>query len=103
MTVAELAEKASEVVDRVIRQGEHVVITDGARRLAILAPHGGPLVDRRLDKAELGFDPDSGLVGSASGRETVLRELREAGLPLARTEGVLDEIYPAVLELCEEK
>lgn len=103
VTVAELAEKTADVVDRVVRKGDHIVLTDGVRRLAIIAPHGGPLVDRRLDKAELGFDPEAGVIGTPSGRATVLSELREAGLPLAPTEKVLDGIYASALELCEEK
>jgi antitoxin (DNA-binding transcriptional repressor) of toxin-antitoxin stability system len=103
VTVEELATSAAAVVDRVARQGDHVVVTDGIRRLAIIAPHGGPLVDRRLDKAELGYDPEAGSAGTPSGRETLLQELREAGLPLARTEQVLDLVYSAVLELCQEK
>jgi 2-isopropylmalate synthase len=73
------------------------------RRLAILTPHGGPLRDRAIDKAELGFDPAAGLVGTPGGRELLGRELTEAGIPLAKGAAELDAIYSEVLSLCEDK
>jgi 2-isopropylmalate synthase len=102
-TVDELRDRAAELVAGVAKRGETVVVTDGVRRLAIIAPHGGPLTDRRLDKQELGFDPASGAVGSNSGREAVARELRDAGLPVAVGTNLLDQVYTAVLELCDDK
>lgn len=102
-TVDELRERAHELVAGVAERGETVVVTDGIRRLAIITPHGGPLTDRRLDKQELGFDPAAGAVGSASGREALSRELRDAGLPVAEGTDLLDQVYAALLELCEDK
>jgi len=103
VTVAEFKERAEELVSQVATGGEQVVITDGQRRLAILTPHGGPLIDRGVAKAELGFDPANGQVGTAGGRELLARELREAGVPVGAGEGVLAEVYSAVLALCEDK
>ncbi|GAC1656516.1 MAG: hypothetical protein NVS9B1_12070 [Candidatus Dormibacteraceae bacterium] len=103
VTVAEFKERAEELVSQVATGGEQVVITDGQRRLAILTPHGGPLIDRGVEKAELGFDPATGQVGTAGGRELLARELREAGVPVGAGEGVLDQVYSAVLALCEDK
>lgn len=103
VSVNELKERADALVAQVAGGGEHVVITDGSRRLAIITPHGGPLVDRAMVKAELGFDPASGRVGTPGGREFVGRELREAGIPLTEGAGALDAIYGAVLTLCEDK
>ena len=103
VTVTELKERAAALVAQVATGGEQVVVTDGKRRLAILSPHGGPLSDRGLAKAELGFDPAAGQVGTPGGREVLARELREAGIPVADGRGPLDEIYSAVLSLCEDK
>ena len=103
VSVEELKARADALVAQVAAGGEHVVVIDGERRLAILTPHGGPLSDRPLDKAELGFDPGSGQVGTAGGRSAVARELREAGIPLPPGESVLDKIYGTVLQLCEDK
>lgn len=103
VTVTELKERAAALVAQVATGGEQVVVTDGTRRLAILSPHGGPLSDRGLAKAELGFDPAAGQVGTPGGREVLARELLEAGIPVADGRGPLDEIYSAVLCLCEDK
>ena len=103
VSVSELKEKADAVIARVAEAGEQVVVTDGTRRLAIITPHGGPLQDRAIDKAELGFDPGAGQVGTPAGRELLSRELAEAGIPLAGGGGGLDRIYSAVLTLCEDK
>ncbi len=103
VSVSELKEQADALVAQVAAGGEHVVVTDGSRRLAILTPHGGPLKDRIIDKAELGFDPHAGLVGTPNGRDTLSRELREVGIPVGEAERVLDLIYAAVLALCEDK
>ena len=103
VTVSEFRERAEDLVSQVASGGEQVVITDGHRRLAILTPHGGPLVDRGVEKAELGFDPAAGQVGTSSGRELLARELREAGVPVPTGDGILDAVYTAVLELCEDK
>ena len=99
----ELKARADALVAQVAAGGEHVVITDGERRLAIITPHGGPLVDRAIDKSELGFNPATGQVGTPGGRDFLARELREAGIPLSGGLDVLDRIYGAALELCEDK
>jgi len=101
--VEELKARADALVAQVAAGGEHVVITDGERRLAIITPHGGPLVDRAIDKSELGFNPATGQVGTPGGRDFLARELREAGIPLSGGLDVLDRIYGAALELCEDK
>ena len=103
VSVSELKERADALVAQVAAGGEHVVVTDGSRRLAIITPHGGPLIDRPITKAELGFDPVLGLVGTPGGREFLGRELRESGLPIADSEGLLDQVYSSVLSLCEDK
>jgi 2-isopropylmalate synthase len=103
VSVSELKERADALVAQVAGGGEHVVVTDGERRLAIITPHGGPLRDRAISKSELGFDPGSGLVGTPGGRDLVAAELREAGVPVADGEGMLDAIYSGVLTLCEDK
>ncbi len=103
VSVSELRERADELVAQVASGGEHVVVIDGARRLAILTPHGGPLTDHPLAKAELGFDPAAGKVGTPGGREFLGHELRESGVPIADSEGLLDQVYSSVLSLCEDK
>jgi len=103
VSVEELKERADALIAQVAEGGEQVVVTDGKRRLAILSPHGGPLRDRVIEKAELGFDPAAGLVGTPGGRELMGRELAEAGIPLAKGAAELDGIYSAVLTLCEDK
>jgi 2-isopropylmalate synthase len=103
VSVSELKERADVLVAQVAAGGEHVVVTDGERRLAIITPHGGPLTDRPIAKSELGFDPAAGHVGTPGGREFLGRELRESGLPLAQGEVLLDQVYSAVLSLCEDK
>ena len=79
-----------------------MVIMEGHRELALLVPHGGSLGDP-IDKAELGFSPATGAVGSSGGRELLQRELRDLGVPLAAGDGLLDTAYSAVLALCEDK
>jgi 2-isopropylmalate synthase len=103
VSVEELKARADALVAQVAAGGEHVVITDGERRLAIITPHGGPLADKAIDKAELGFDPGTGQVGTPGGREFLNRELKEAGIPVAEGQDLLDRVYSAVLELCEDK
>ncbi|HVD00252.1 MAG TPA: alpha-isopropylmalate synthase regulatory domain-containing protein [Candidatus Dormibacteraeota bacterium] len=103
VSVNELKERADALIAQVAGGGEQVVITDGERRLAILTPHGGPLRDRAIDKAELGFDLAAGLAGTPAGRELLGHELAEAGIPLAKGATELDAIYSAVLSLCEDK
>ncbi len=62
-----------------------------------------PLPDPpQLDKALLGFDPPAGMVGSAGGREYVASQLLRLNVPV-RDESLLDDIYAAVLRLCEDK
>ena len=103
VSVSELKERADALVAQVASGGEHVVVTDGNRRLAMLTPAGGPLTDRAIAKSELGFDPTAGHVGTPGGREFLARELRESGIPIADGEGHLDLVYSAVLSLCEDK
>jgi len=102
VSVEELKARADSLIAQVAA-GEQVVVTDGSRRLAILTTHGGPLRDRAIDKAELGFDPSTGRVGTPDGRELLGRELAEAGIPLAGDAAELDSVYSAVLTLCEDK
>ncbi len=62
-----------------------------------------PLPDPpQLDKVLLGFDPPAGAVGSASGREYLAGQLLRLNVPV-RDESLLDAIYAAVLQLCEDK
>jgi len=103
VSVSELKARADALVAQVAAGGEHVVVTDGARRLAIITPHGGPLTDLPIAKSELGFDPATGHVGTPGGRDFLASELRESGLPIADGEGWLDTIYSSVLSLCEDK
>jgi 2-isopropylmalate synthase len=103
VSVEELKARADALVAQVAAGGEHVVITDGERRLAIITPHGGPLSDRAIDKSELGFNPATGQVGTPGGRDFLSRELREVGVPVADGQDLLDRVYSAVLELCEDK
>lgn len=55
-----------------------------------------------VDKALLGFDPPSGLIGSDAGREFLAGELTRLNVPV-RDEALLGDIYTAVLRLCEDK
>jgi hypothetical protein len=55
-----------------------------------------------LDKALLGFDPSAGMVGSDAGRDYLAAELTRLNVPV-RDEGLLGEIYGAVIRLCEDK
>ncbi len=62
-----------------------------------------PLPDPpQLDKVLLGFDPPAGMVGSPSGREYLAGQLLRLNMPV-RDESLLDAIYAAVLQLCEDK
>jgi PHD/YefM family antitoxin component YafN of YafNO toxin-antitoxin module len=62
-----------------------------------------PLPDPpEVDKAVLGFDPATGLVGSDAGREFLAAELRRLNVPV-HDEGLLSDVYAAVLRLCEDK
>jgi antitoxin (DNA-binding transcriptional repressor) of toxin-antitoxin stability system len=62
-----------------------------------------PLPDPpQLDKTLLGFDPSSGTVGSAAGREYLAGQLTRLNAPV-RDEALLSAIYAAVLQLCEDK
>lgn len=63
------------------------------------APADAPQV---LDKAELGFEPGAGVVGSDAGCEQVAGHLRRLGVPVS-DEALLRAIYSAVLDLCEDK
>jgi PHD/YefM family antitoxin component YafN of YafNO toxin-antitoxin module len=56
----------------------------------------------QVDKAQLGFDPRAGVVGSDAGREFMAGELARLNVPV-RDERLLAEIYAAVLQLCEDK
>lgn len=55
-----------------------------------------------VDKADLGFDPGTGQVGSTAGRDFLSAQLQRLGVPVA-DEAVLGDVYAAVLELCEDK
>lgn len=102
ISLSNLHEQTAEVVARVASGGLPIVIVEGSRELAILVPHGASQTEA-LDKSELGFDPRSGAVGSASGRDLLLRELHETGVALAAEDPLVDAVYAAVLTLCEDK
>ncbi|TME18541.1 MAG: hypothetical protein E6I70_07730 [Chloroflexi bacterium] len=107
VTVSELASRAADLLTQLASGGEPIVIVDeNGRRIALLVPHGeplGPLMEA-IDKSEFGFNPSAGVIGSTSGREQLSSELRDMGMPVPDGEGsVLEGIYAAVLELCEEK
>jgi antitoxin (DNA-binding transcriptional repressor) of toxin-antitoxin stability system len=55
-----------------------------------------------IDKTLLGFDPGTGALGSAAGREFLTSELKRLGVPVV-DEALLDTIYAGVLHLCEDK
>jgi antitoxin (DNA-binding transcriptional repressor) of toxin-antitoxin stability system len=53
-------------------------------------------------KGALGFEPHAGSVGSPAGREFLSAQLERLGVPVA-DDALLDAVYAAVLELCEDK
>jgi antitoxin (DNA-binding transcriptional repressor) of toxin-antitoxin stability system len=55
-----------------------------------------------VDKALLGFDPAAGLVGSDAGREFLTGQLERLNVPI-RDERLMNDMYAAVLRLCEDK
>lgn len=55
-----------------------------------------------VEKTALGFDPPAGTLGSPAGREFLSAQLDRLGVPVA-DDALLDAIYAAVLELCEDK
>ncbi len=55
-----------------------------------------------VEKTALGFDPHAGSVGSEAGREFLSAQLDRLGVPVA-DDALLNAIYAAVLELCENK
>lgn len=73
---------------------------EAAGRLERVARPAAP--PEPVEKAALGFDPAAGQVGSAAGRELLSASLERLGVPVA-DEAVLDAVYAAVLELCEDK
>jgi hypothetical protein len=73
---------------------------EAAGRLERVA--GAGKIPEPVEKAGLGFDPSAGQIGSAAGREYLSATLERLGVPVADT-AVLDGVYAAVLELCEDK
>jgi LeuA-like protein with dimerisation domain len=73
---------------------------EAAKRLEKLKDRAGD--QPAIDKALLGFDPGAGRVGSTAGREFVASELRRLAVAISEV-AVLDEVYSAVLTMCEEK
>jgi hypothetical protein len=55
-----------------------------------------------VEKTALGFNPQAGSVGSSAGREFLSAQLDRLGVPVA-DDALLQAIYAAVLELCEDK
>lgn len=129
LTLDEFATSARSLVAEVAEGGEVVLVEDGGRPMAILAAHGnmpgweGWLQEMRtafpegsgaarpslpelepeaIDKALLGFEPRTGIVGSPAGREFLAGTLKSLSVPVT-DEKLLDAIYGAVLELCEDK
>jgi hypothetical protein len=72
----------------------------GARSGAQITHRPAPPED--VDKAQLGFEPATGVVGSEAGRDFLVAELRELGVPIV-DETLQASIYSRVLELCESK
>lgn len=66
------------------------------------APASAEAAPAELDKALLGFDPASGAVGSAGGREFLGASLHRLSVPVT-DDKLLDRIYAALLELCDDK
>jgi hypothetical protein len=73
---------------------------DAAKRLEKLRERAGE--QQAIEKALLGFDPRAGAIGTAAGREFLASELRRLAVPIAEP-AVLDEVYSALLTMCEEK
>lgn len=73
-----------------------------AGSLEKIAGQGAGAPPAAVDKAALGFDPAAGVVGSGGGREHLSTELRRLNVPVVDAV-VLDALYAAVLELCEDK
>ncbi|HEX6488536.1 MAG TPA: alpha-isopropylmalate synthase regulatory domain-containing protein [Candidatus Dormibacteraeota bacterium] len=73
---------------------------EAANRIAKLQDRGEE--QQEIDKVLLGFDPSAGVVGSPSGREFTASELRRLAVPI-NEEAVFDQVYSALLEICEEK
>lgn len=73
---------------------------DTAQRLTRLRQRAA--TEQEIDKGLLGFDPQSGVIGSAAGREFVASELRRLAVPISEAV-VFDAVYAALLEMCEEK
>jgi len=71
----------------------------GGHRVTQQAPIPDPPA---VDKALLGFDPATGVVGSDAGREFLSAELLRLDVPV-RDAHLLNEVYAAVLSLCEDK
>ncbi len=65
-------------------------------------PAPAPASAVEVDKMLLGFDPGGAVVGSPAGREFLARELRRLEVGVT-DKALLDTIYAALLELCEDK
>lgn len=102
----EFCDRAAAILRSVTDGAESVLIVDGGQPVATLAAYqlatGAATAQRALDKTELGFSPETGSVGSDSGREQVAALLSELGVPVADG-SLLGEIYAATLELCDAK
>ena len=77
-------------------------IPEAAGKLERFARRTAAKNQEPVEKEALGFDPQTGTVGSETGREFLGAELRRLGV-LIVDKALLGVIYAAVLELCEDK
>lgn len=118
----EFERDAGVLLREVAADGDSVTITESGHPVAVLASYrsvtslaglagwgraGGPKPldpagQRVLEKAELGFSPDAGTLGSDSGRQQLHALLADLGVPVLDTD-LLGDVYAGVLELCEAK
>jgi 2-isopropylmalate synthase len=77
-------------------------IPEAAGKLERLTRRSAAKNQEPVEKSALGFDPQTGTVGSETGREFLGSELRRLGVPVV-DKALLGVIYAAVLELCEDK
>ena len=73
---------------------------DAANRLEKLKARATE--QHEIEKALLGFAPQTGLVGSEAGREFLGSELKRLSVPITEP-AIFDSVYAALLEMCEEK
>jgi antitoxin (DNA-binding transcriptional repressor) of toxin-antitoxin stability system len=81
----------------------HEVRESFSRASGGAVPPGIPLPEPpRLEKALLGFDPQTGVIGSDEGRAYLATQLTRLNVAVS-DESLLSSIYASVLQLCEDK